>query len=95
MTGGNPFKAGPITTASPIVREIFETLERRGVSMTAFADKTRITKQTLSTWRKGQYQPNIMGLEEMADALGMRVILVPKHKDVKLVPRKMRFGPDE
>jgi len=68
-------KTGPIRTSSPVLREVFEMADLRGASITWLSVKTNLTTQSISNWRKGSNAPNILAVEEMANAMGYKLIL--------------------
>lgn len=66
----------PPRTASPLVRAIFNEMVEQGIRLEDMAGVVNRHKNRLSEYRRGQVEPKIMVLEEMAQALGGRIVFV-------------------
>lgn len=68
-------KRTPVRAASPILKEIFEEMTKRGIRVQDMADQLCKASSRVSEWRRGKAEPGIMVVEEMASALGCRLVL--------------------
>ena len=67
----------PIRTASPTLRALFEQAESLGIAQGEIAARIASRQHVIFRYRAGQREPGIMTVEALADALGMRISLVP------------------
>lgn len=72
--GNFPRKIG---AASPTLRQVFEEMQKRRVPIYDMADRMRRHENRLSEWRRGVVEPGVMAVEEMAQHLGYRLVLIP------------------
>lgn len=70
----------PIKTASPTLRTLFLHMKQRGLTQKQLGKATGTTCNVIRQYRNGDHAPNIMRVEEMADALGLEIVLVPKRR---------------
>lgn len=63
---------GPTVIALKLARR------RKGISETVLAWELRVSKRTIQSWEEGSRKPSSARLEAWADALGLRLVLVPK-----------------
>ncbi len=68
-------KRTPIRAASPTLKRIFEEMTERGMRVQDMADELCKASSRVSEWRRGAAEPGIMTVEEMAMALGYRLVL--------------------
>jgi hypothetical protein len=68
----------PIRTASSVLRELFIYAEVEGVTQRTICEHVDSLPHELFRWRAGQRTPNIMKVEAIAEALGLRLVAVPK-----------------
>jgi ribosome-binding protein aMBF1 (putative translation factor) len=68
----------PIGTASPTLRAIFEAAEASGISQSELALRIGSRQHEIHRWRRGTYSrtPNILTVEELANAVGYRLELI-------------------
>lgn len=71
----------PVKSASPVVKTLFYAMHDKGITVDQIAVTIGRHANTVSEWRSGRREPKVMDLEEIADALGM---------DIKVVPRERR-----
>lgn len=74
--------AGPVgkkaaRTASPLVRDLFAALDATGLSYGEIGARTGVHAVTLSYWKHGKNQPRWVDFENVAQALGYRIVLEP------------------
>lgn len=60
-----------------------------GMSQAQLAEKMNVTRQTVSSWERGNSYPDIGMLTRLAEALGVGV------EELLCVPRRRRFGKGE
>lgn len=70
----------PPRTASPILKAIFNAMLDREIRVADMADMISKGPNRLSEYRCGRVEPGIMTVEEMAAALGCRLVLEPIEK---------------
>ncbi len=74
LSGGR--KAGPIRTSCPVLRQLFEIAQARGLTQKAIADGTRVWVQTVSDWRGGRSLPDMPDYQQFATFLGVTIGVV-------------------
>lgn len=65
-------------TLDPIVRQLVDLREAKGLSRTAVAEKAGIARTTLTQAETGRNGVNLSTLRLWADALGADLVLRPK-----------------
>lgn len=83
MSRGGITKRTPARTASPILKTIFSEMTVRGVRLQDMASRIRRHENRISEWRRGQVEPGVFAVEEMAHELGYRLTLAPIDGDDK------------
>jgi hypothetical protein len=80
----------PIRTASATLRQLLSHAEAQSITQREICDHIGSLPHELFRWRAGQRAPNIMTVEAIADAIGLRLIAVPKEATVngKLEPAR-------
>jgi hypothetical protein len=73
-----PPEKPPILTASPTLRAIYEEADAQGYNNTTLAKLINRNVNQTSSWRRGAHETTIMTTEEMADALGLEIIVRKK-----------------
>lgn len=66
----------PARCAAPVLKQIFDTADERGMSMAAMAAKMDVHPNQIANWRAGRISPGIFAVMEMAKTLGMEIRLV-------------------
>lgn len=67
----------PARTASPVLRAIFARADAMGVSNTRMAVMADTSKNNILNWRAGKNAPSVFAVEELAAAIGCKVVIVP------------------
>lgn len=73
MSRGPYLSRQPIGASSPILRVLFEVIERRGMQMEVVAHMMGAHAQQLWRWRAGKSIPRLDSVEKLADALGVDI----------------------
>lgn len=81
MSRGGVTKRTPVRTASPILRTIFSEMTIRGVRLQDMAGRIGRHENRISEWRRGQVEPGVLVVEEMAQTLGYHLTLTPIEGD--------------
>ncbi len=68
-------KKGLITTASPLLRDLFALADAQGYTRNSLAAELDVTSQSVGMWRLGRNTPSVLQVEELAVALGVRLVL--------------------
>ena len=76
MTGAVEKK--PARAASPLVRSLFDIIDRSGMSYGQIAKKAGVSVVTLSYWKHGKNAPRWVDFENVASVLGYDVTLQAK-----------------
>lgn len=71
----------PPRTASPILKAIFEEMLARSIRVEDMAGSVNKHPARISEYRRGKVEPGVMTVEEMAAALGYRLVLEPIKKE--------------
>jgi transcriptional regulator with XRE-family HTH domain len=74
-TRGNRRGCKPALTSSPLIRQLFEIIDRRNVSYEALSLRSGVNRVSLTRWKRGQTMPRWAELEYVAQALGLRIVL--------------------
>lgn len=64
-------------TSSPVLKEIFNTMVERNVTVKEMSRRINHHSNIVSLWRTGRSTPSILSVEEMAGQIGFRLALVP------------------
>ena len=72
----------PARTASPILRQLFARIDETGLAGRVIHKQTGIHFVTMSRWKHGCHSPKITDFEIVANALGLKLVLVPIEEDV-------------
>lgn len=65
----------PTRSASPLVRALFDAIDRSGLSYSQIEDMTGVHVVTLSYWKHGKNSPRWVDFENVAQALGYEITL--------------------
>lgn len=65
------------TTASPLVRQLFEAVDASGLSYADIHALSGVHPVTMSYWKHGKNAPRWVDFEHVAQVLGFRIELVP------------------
>lgn len=65
----------PARCAIPILKKIFDTADERGVSNAFMAAKMDVYPAQVTDWRSGRVTPSIFVTMELAQTLGMELVL--------------------
>lgn len=76
----------PPRTASPVLKDIFNDMTERTISIVDLATVIKRQPNILSEYRRGNVEPGIFTVEEMAHALGYRLKLEPINENDKTKP---------
>lgn len=68
----------PISTASRVLRELYEILRTQGLTYREVARRAGFAQQGLTRWARGESVPTVYTVECWAEALGYEVVLVKK-----------------
>lgn len=60
----------------PIVKLIWEEMQKQRVSQLAIADCTGINVKTFTSWFRGEWSPKLIDAEAMLNALGYEIQIV-------------------
>lgn len=66
----------PITTASPITRQLFEIMDRDGKTQAGLAQDINVTPNAVTSWRTGDTSPYVINFELAVQAIGYRLVLI-------------------
>ena len=69
-------------TSEDLVQQVRQTREAAGISQRALRDRSGLTQSHISQIESGKLEPGLSTFIDMARALGLELLLVPK----KLVP---------
>lgn len=67
----------PPSSSSPAVRDVFNLIDRHKASYARISVETGVSPVSLVRWRHGVAAPKITDIEAVANAMGMRLVLVP------------------
>ena len=67
----------PARSASRLVRQLFGIIDASGLSYYEIWARTGVHAVTLSYWKHGKNQPRWVDFENVAQALGHRIEIVP------------------
>ena len=67
----------PVRAASPVVRQLFELIDDAGISLADAGRPAGVHYVTMSRWRQGFSAPRLVELENVAQGMGYRLLLVP------------------
>ena len=65
----------PARSASPLVRSLFDAIDRSGLSYRHIEERTGVSFVTLSRWKHGQNAPRWVDFENVAQVLGYEITL--------------------
>lgn len=65
----------PARTASPLVRALFDAIDRSGLSYRQIEERTGVTAVTLSYWKHGKNAPRWVDFENVAHVLGYEITI--------------------
>lgn len=68
----------PPRSASPLVRQLFQVIDRSGLSYSQISRLAGVTPATLAYWRHGKNAPRWVDFENVAHALGYDITLQAK-----------------
>jgi transcriptional regulator with XRE-family HTH domain len=68
----------PAETASKVVRELFDIIDRTDLPAAAVARETGCHRVSLSRWKHGLSSPTILDVEALAEVLGYELVLKPR-----------------
>jgi hypothetical protein len=71
----------PILTAIPLVRQLFEEIDRRRIPYREIERLTGVHQVTLTTWKRGANAPRWGDFSNVASVLGYDIVLQPKETD--------------
>lgn len=71
-----PAMKKPARSASKLVRDLFDAIDDTGLSAGAISTRTGVHSVTLSNWKHGKGAPRLTDFENVAQALGYRVVLL-------------------
>ena len=66
--------------AHPLVRKLFEEMNKQQIGVVDLAERCGVNKNTISGWRKKSI-PNIINIEACFSVLGMEVSLTKKREE--------------
>lgn len=78
MGEANPSARREMRTTSPAVRQLFETIDAGNVSYAEIARRVRMSRAVLTSYRHGYRSPRVDTLEDIAEVVGMKLVLVPR-----------------
>ena len=65
----------PTRAASPLVRALFDIIDRSGLSYGQIAKKAGVSVVTLSYWKHGKNAPRWVDFENVAHVLGYEITI--------------------
>jgi transcriptional regulator with XRE-family HTH domain len=69
-----------VSEPHPLITELKKTRKRANIPVAALARRLGYTEAAIRSWEAGRSTPTTDTLTDYADALGMRVVLIPKGK---------------
>jgi ribosome-binding protein aMBF1 (putative translation factor) len=64
----------PIPDNCPrLVRDLFEEMNRQGVSLGRVAKKVGYDRSTMKKWKKNEMSPHVVCLEDVGEVLGLKL----------------------
>lgn len=67
----------PVRTISPVLRELYDVLNRAGYSQRSVAEAIGTVSSSLTHWKTGTATPTLVMAESFAEVLGYRFVLQP------------------
>lgn len=67
----------PARTSIRVVRELFEIIDARGLTLAEAGRPARKHPVSMSQWRHGKVSPLLVDFEAVAEGLGYRLVLEP------------------
>lgn len=67
-----------IRNIHPLVEALHQRRLERGISLHKLARKTGYDVFTLGAWERGKYSPSLLRFNDVADALGLKIVLQSK-----------------
>lgn len=65
-------------TASPIVRELFDVIDRLGLTYQEVSNRSGVSRPTLTRYKHGKHSPRVLDIEDIAQVLGYELKLERK-----------------
>lgn len=72
----NPVCKKPARSASPLVRQLFDVIDKSGLSYSQIESATGVSAVTLSYWKHGKNAPRWVDFENVARFLGHDIRLI-------------------
>ena len=70
-------RIGPCKATASVVRELFAIARSRRVNHDTLSGVILINRAQISKWHTGRHTPNVLNVENLAQALGYRLVLAP------------------
>ena len=67
-------------SASEVVRRLLRLAEEQSISDVKLSKTMNVHLNTIWSWRSGRNSPDVLHVEALADAVGRRLIIIPKLK---------------
>lgn len=64
-------------TPHPIIARLAAQRRASGVTQARLARRLHVIQATVSGWETGDHQPDLRQIEAFAEALGLRILIVP------------------
>lgn len=69
-----------IRTASPTLKQLFLVMREKELTLVDMGVAVGTSGNVIQQYRSGSHSPSIMRVEEMAEALGLELVLLPKSR---------------